>query len=708
MNLSQIRTTMKPTRPAACFFLKSAWQAVSLRSALTALLLFPLAALHAADVPLPSAKAVPMTSDATAGKQPTQLGNAVAGFDFSAGLPAGWRAKGSAFGKGDAVKYYWDHQSYYAVASSAGGVIISPERTVSEPWINIQVAGEKLVGELSLVRVLPDGLQVVRTSPSSTRQISGWLKDGWFSMNVKDYVGEKVYFQLSDCPSLEKINLKQICFEKEPRGDFSGRAFIEATKQLLEESRAIAVADPFRPVLHAQALSGKSWDANGLVFANGLYHYFYLQKPYRGENNMGLMTSADLVNWEHRPVAVWPSVEDGEHAVWSGSAVLDDDGRCHIFYTAIGANRSPVFSPRQAHCVSTDASFDRFEKVSTSMITMNDIPVPAQHVRDPFVFREGDVWYMALTGSVLKKGNESFAGAKTPWPKDVTQGAVFLFRSENLYDWTYVGIPLRSEDKPLWEVADFIKTGDGLWFFSPGGKEYHVGKFDLETAAFTPTRTRGTASLGQLYAYRSISTTAPDPKGRNLIMTRLAGGGSWERRWVDTYAFPREWSFKGNTLIQKPVPELQSLRREHFNYRGSVTNEAVVIDAAATEYELIVEMDLGTAAKCGLEIRRSDDGAQGYRITWDGSKAYAQSIVPEGKDPWWKQAVHIVPENKSDPKRITFHVFVDRGLVELFVDYQKTFERSVENMPLDCKNIAVFAEGGKANVISYDRWNLAR
>jgi arylsulfatase A-like enzyme len=42
---------MNPTLSVACFFLKSAWQAVSLRSALTALLLAPLAALHAPDAP---------------------------------------------------------------------------------------------------------------------------------------------------------------------------------------------------------------------------------------------------------------------------------------------------------------------------------------------------------------------------------------------------------------------------------------------------------------------------------------------------------------------------------------------------------------------------------------------------------------------------------------------------------------------------------
>ena len=44
-------TKMKPALTVACVFLKSAWQAVSLRSALAALLLAPLVALHAADLP---------------------------------------------------------------------------------------------------------------------------------------------------------------------------------------------------------------------------------------------------------------------------------------------------------------------------------------------------------------------------------------------------------------------------------------------------------------------------------------------------------------------------------------------------------------------------------------------------------------------------------------------------------------------------------
>ncbi len=45
--------TMKPTLIVACISWKSAWQALLLRSALTALLLAPLGVLHAADTSTP-------------------------------------------------------------------------------------------------------------------------------------------------------------------------------------------------------------------------------------------------------------------------------------------------------------------------------------------------------------------------------------------------------------------------------------------------------------------------------------------------------------------------------------------------------------------------------------------------------------------------------------------------------------------------------
>lgn len=632
-------------------------------------------------------------------------GSAAVDFDFSAGLPETWSAAGSVFGTIDeAEKLQSDLSLFYAMPVSVPGIIVSPEFEVCERYLNIRVDGETLKGQLAVIRVLDGGKQVIRKSLAYNLQDSGWLKDGWFTFDVGDYLGETVYFQLSECYSLAEVNLVRIFSGTAPLGDFSGAAYIEATRRLLDADAATADSDPFRPVLHAQAASGKTWDANGLVYKDGVYHFFYLVRPNAASPVQGHMVSTNLVDWEERPIAAWPSIEEGEEGVWSGSAVIDGEGRCHLFYTAVGPDRSSVFGHRQGHFVSVDPAFDRFERVDSSTIMMEDIPVPAQQVRDPFVFREEGQWYLTLTGSVLKEGYESLADQKIKWPDEAVQGAVLLFRSDDLYDWEYRGVAYESEDKPLWEVSDFIKKEDGLWFFSPGGMEYHVGSLDLTNAVFSPVRESGRVSVGEFYAYRSL--TVPD--GRHLVMGRLRDGGSDAKKWVGTYAFPRDWSFEGSVLIQQPAVELQSLRKEHFNYAGIVSNGVGQIDSAGTEYELVVEMDRGSAGTCGLEIRRSDDGAEGYRITWDGQKAYCQSIAPEPPEitAWWINPIPIVPENKTDPDRIKFHVFVDRGLVEVFVDDQKTFERPVEHIALACTNIAVFADGGDAEVVSYDRWNL--
>ena len=570
-------------------------------------------------------------------------------FDFSKGLPRTWEAKGTLFGTDDKTeKLCSDLTHYYAVARPTPGLIVSPEFKITKPYLNIQVGGERLNGQLSLIRVSKaDGRrQVIRKSLAPALQTPGWLKDGWFSFDVGEYSGETVYFQLADCRSLSLITLQRILLEDKPRGDFSGEAYIDAIGRMLERDREAAGSDPFRPVLHAIAPSGKSWDANGLVFKDGVYHFFYLVRPNGAAPVQGHKVSKDLVFWEERPVAAWPDIEEGEEGVWSGSAIIDDEGRCHIFYTGVGPDRSSRFAPRQGHLVSIDKNFDRFRKVDSSMITMDDIPVPVQQVRDPFVFREGETWYLALTGSVLNDGQEGVADQMAAWPKESCQGALFLFESKDLNDWKYKGIALRSEKKPLWEVCDLFRSGN-RWFFSPGGREYHVGDFDLEKGIFTDRREPGKACSGLFYAYRSMA--APD--GRRLVVSRVCEGGSLAlKKWEGAYTFPREWWLEDDVLHQRPARELDVLRKGHAEFSGVVEEGIHPVMTASTEYELIAEFDMGTARTCGLEIRRSEDGSRAYRIEWDGQKATACVVSPgpaESKPVWWKTPVRVVPDHGS-------------------------------------------------------------
>ena len=87
-------------------------------------------------------------------------------------------------------------------------------------------------------------------------------------------------------------------------------------------------ADPHRPRYHFLPPAHWMNDPNGLIQWQGAYHLFYQYSPDgvgSGIKHWGHARSADLVHWEHLPIALSPTPggpdKDG---CWSGCAV--DDG----------------------------------------------------------------------------------------------------------------------------------------------------------------------------------------------------------------------------------------------------------------------------------------------------------------------------------------------------------------------------------------------
>ena len=78
-------------------------------------------------------------------------------------------------------------------------------------------------------------------------------------------------------------------------------------------------------------------DPNGFIWYKGEYHLFYQCFPYSaqwGRMHWGHAVSRDLVHWEEKGIALFPSKTDDRSGCFSGSAV-EYDNKMYIFYTGV-------------------------------------------------------------------------------------------------------------------------------------------------------------------------------------------------------------------------------------------------------------------------------------------------------------------------------------------------------------------------------------
>lgn len=639
--------------------------------------------------------------------------------DFTGGIPATWKSEGAAFGKPSTAKrLFLGWLEFYSVLQPTNGLLTSPRFTLAEPYLNLRVrAGEKLRGiaQLILVDSGTSGRDaVIRVSPQAAVQTGDAI-----TWDVRDYLGTNVYIQLADLPSAASVNLQQVTATQSPLEDLGWQAQVRPAFDMVESKRAAVAQDPFRPVYHTAAPAGKSWDMNGCFYSGGYYHTFYLTAPPGLNAYQSHLRSRDLIHWDQLAPALWPSVAIGENDIYSGDGILGPDGKGYLFYTSVGIDRTPLFTPRIGLAVSLDSNFVSWRKEDRPILTTLDIPVEARHVRDPFVFKEGDQYYLAITGQILKdKYKTAFARAPI-WPAEVTMGCFFLFSSADLRQWKYLGMPLTAADVqlwngPLWEMAMLLKFGD-KWLFTAGGKAYYTGTLDLANAQFTVEQ-QGTITCGTFYAARRVI----DPQGRCLVWAPatcgfrganyVLGANSWE----SVYCLPRIWSLdEAGRLKQEVAPELQALRGQHASRRDlAINNTLVKIDESTSHcLEVQAELELGNAQKCGLELRRSADGASGMRVSFDGNQVVVESIGPDiligpNKIQEWWALKNVIPLQQPTSGKVKLHVFLDRGLLEVFVNDQITFERSIEHLPLQNAGVACFASGGTATVRALDLWTI--
>ena len=443
-----------------------------------------------------------------------------------------------------------------------------------------------------------------------------------------------------------------------------------------------AESDPNRPVYHFHPPANWNNDPNGTIFYKGWHHLFYQLNPYGatwGHMHWGHARSRDLVNWEHLPVALWPSLEKGEEHVFSGGAITGPDGRPRLFYTSIGKR-----DPEQWMAVPADDELIVWEKYAGNpVVTLkNHGALKVDEWRDPFLFREAGRTYMVCGGNINAKRGGG--------------GAVQLYEAAdpNLTEWRHRGVVFEYRDRAVWniECPNLFKLGSRwVLLISPQNPcEYFVGSLDLERGKFTPD-THGVLDPGRSYA----SNISYDDRGRTLLWLWGNTDSDPARGWQCCMTMPRVLSIdEDGFLRQNPAPEFETLRGE-VRSMPAARLEAKALPLGDSfagdcmEIEAVFTMEQATAA--------------GIRVRCAGGKAAAEIAYTPGNGLFSVGAAK-APIGRG--KQVRMRVFLDKGVVEAFANEGEAAIFAPLHAGAAELGVEVFARGGEARLDSLRAWPL--
>jgi sucrose-6-phosphate hydrolase SacC (GH32 family) len=466
-------------------------------------------------------------------------------------------------------------------------------------------------------------------------------------------------------------------------------------------------------------------DANGTIFWKGRYHVFYLGRmplpiPDQPGNIQWLpvfdhSSSHDLVHWIQHPPAIKPAADGSTpKGIYSGDAIENAPVPTLIYHV-----------PGQGICIatSTDDELNHWTPLPENPV----IPIPQQSqeytVFDPCAWYEDGI-YHALIGN--KNSRQGYEGDTTS-----------LFISTDLINWQYRGPFYKSNRHWTDEVEDcacpdFFPLGDRHMLLMHGHCPYGMAHYYLghyrEEQFFPQIHGRMNWPGGQL----SAPETLLDDKGRRIFFGWIRETRPWEQLrssgWASVMTLPRVLSLaEDGTLGIEPVPELETLRRNHRRWPGiRLTSEVVIEEVSGDCLELVAEFNSGTATTFGLKVQRSPDGAEETAIFYmpesdsliiDFSKSTLDKAVkyprftphdePEGVDDDDRYAsAQQAPFELADGERLKLRIFLDRSVLEVFANGRQCMTQRIYPTREDSLGVSVFAYGGETTLKSLDVWEM--
>ncbi|HFL4173641.1 TPA: glycoside hydrolase family 32 protein [Escherichia coli] len=451
------------------------------------------------------------------------------------------------------------------------------------------------------------------------------------------------------------------------------------------------------PIFHLAPPAGWMNDPNGLIYFNGRYHAFFQHHPasaYQGPMHWGHATSTDMLHWQHEPIALAPGDKYDRDGCFSGSAV-DDDGVLSLIYTGHICldDRGNDSIIREVQCLATSHDGIHFEKQGCVLTP----PEGIMHFRDPKVWHEDGSWWMVI-------------GARDA----SDNGQVLLYRGTSLRDWHLEHVLAHSAagKSYMWECPDFFRCGNFHWLmFSPQGMPPSGYRF---RNLFQSGVLAGSWKPGSVFAlkggfeeldyghdfYAPQSMLAED--GRRIIMAWM---NMWDspvptrsEAWAGCLTLPREVFERDGRLCQRPVREVESLRKKCQPLSPVRLQGLQLLTENVQAAELLVTWHMVDSHAEHYGVRLGD-GLRLYVDNQAGRLVLWRYYPEEGLDGY--RSVEL-----PDTEYLTLRIFLDRSSVEVFVNDGEATLSSRIYPQADSRQLSLYAAHGDAILTDGTLWML--
>lgn len=474
---------------------------------------------------------------------------------------------------------------------------------------------------------------------------------------------------------------------------------IETCRQM----REMLLDDRYRPGYHFAIPEDNGFpaDPNGIFYANGRYHLFYLYCRTSGGCGWGHVSSKDLLHWRSHKDALVLTVEDS--ALCSGGAFVDEDGTAYIVYATYVGKRTGcrIAYSRDRHFDTwTDIGDFIMETPTIGISTMPDENGVEDYVgtMDPSNIWKKDGKYYLLTGNyfVLKhfrdqqRVSEKYQG---DWSD--------LFCSEDMKTWRfihrfYTRDPMVSDTQPNEDAmcACFLplpasKNGGVsnkhilLFISHVMGAQYYIGTYDTANDRFIPeqhgrfTSTNAKALVAGGHIPVQGALTAPEaliaPDGRLINYFWILDNMDYplNKLWRGMYSLPVElWLNEDGHLGIAPIRELTALeynswRKEPFCLDG----ELVLPDDLPLETcHFHIVLSMMNASR--VAIRTLSNGIEWIEIAYDRTNEvlmldcinFNLDLDTKGRS---VELTELVLKENED---LTLDIYLDKSTVEVFAN----------------------------------------